>query len=87
MTIITLCRGRHVVEVFTQSGDAIMTTGTGAQYLEVIHGDCGFPNTARMAIITDIGRTDMLQPLAGRTNSIMTTATAFSRRSVVKACR
>jgi len=36
VTVVALRGGRQVIEVFTHGGDAIVTTVTGAQHLEMI---------------------------------------------------
>ena len=75
MAIITLCRSWQVINIFTCSGGAIVTTGASAQHLGMVDRYRRFPYAGRMTVLTGVGAVDMLQALAGRSNTVMTTRT------------
>ena len=72
-----------MIQVFTHGGDAIMTTVTGPQHLEVIDRDGRIPQVCTMAVFTDVGGSDMVHRLAGGRHAVMTVATALGRDVLV----
>jgi len=77
VTVVALCRGLQVINILARGGNAIVTTGTGAQHLGVIHGDCWLPNTGRVAIFANISGADVIQRLTGGGYTIMTITTGL----------
>ena len=63
---------------------AIMAACAGAEHLEVVHALRRLPDTGGMAILTNIGRADMLQALTGRDNAVVATDTALGGRGMIK---
>ena len=85
VTVITLCRGRQVINILAFGSDTVMTTRTSTQHLEVIYRHRRNPGGVAVAVFANVGRTDMLETLAGRGHAIVTTATGFGRRGVIEA--
>ena len=83
MAIVTLCRGRQVIKILAHGGDTIMTTGTGAEYLEVIDRNRGVPDVGTVTIFTDVGRADVIEALTSGRDTVMTIATALCRDVLV----
>ena len=77
MAIVTLCGGRQVIEVLAHGGDAIVATGTGSQYLQMIHRHRRFPHTGRVTVFTDVSRADVIQTLAGSRDAIVAVTTTL----------
>ena len=77
VAVITLCRGRQVIQIFTHGGDAVMAARTSAQDLEVIDRDRRIPQVGRMAILANVGGADMVQALTGRSDAIVAITTGL----------
>jgi len=75
MTIVTLRRGRQVIGILARGGNAIVTTRTSPNYLEVIDRYGRVPHVSTVTVLTDIGRTDVIKRLAGSRHTIMTVTT------------
>ena len=87
VAVITLGGGRQVINILACSRDAIVTTRTGAHHLKVIYRDRRNPCGVVVAVLADVGRTDMVETLAGRGHAVVTGATGFSGRGMIKARR
>ena len=61
MTIITLRRGRKMIKILAHGSDAIVATAAATQYLKVIDRDCRIPQVGRVAILTNVGRADVIE--------------------------
>ena len=85
VAVITLSRGRQMIRILAFGGDTVMTTRTSTQHLEVIHCHRRNPCGVVVAVFANVGRTDMLETLAGRRHAIVTAATGFSGRGMIKA--
>ena len=83
MTVITLRRGRQMIQVLAHRSNTVMTARTGTQHLEVIHRDRRIPKVGAMAILTNIGGADMVKTLTGRGYAIMAVTTALSSNILV----
>ena len=77
MTIVTLRRGRQVIQILAHGGHAIVTTGTRSEYLEVIDRHGRVPHIGTVAVFTNVGGTDVIKRLAGSRNSVMTVTTSL----------
>jgi len=87
VTVVALCRGLQVINILARGGDAIVTTGTGSQYLEVIYRHGRLPHVGTVAVLADVGRTDMLEALAGCGHTIVARATRLGGRGMIEVCR
>jgi len=61
MTIITLRRGRQMIQVLAHGGDAIVTTVTGAQHLEMIDRNYRIPQVGAVAVFADVSGADVVK--------------------------
>lgn len=73
MAGITLRGGRNVLRVFAGSEEAIVTAGTGTQYLHVVHAPDRRKHHRVVAIATEIGRGNVIGWFAKRLESVVTT--------------
>ena len=77
MAIVTLCRGRQVIQILAHGDDAIMTTGAGAEYLEVIDRNGRVPDVGTVAVFTNVGRADVVETLTRGGHTVVTVATGL----------
>ena len=72
-----------MIKVFTSSGDAIVTTVTGAQHLEMI--DCYYriPQVGRVTVLADVGRADVIEAFTGRSHAVMAVAATLGSNILV----
>ena len=87
VAVITLRGGRQVISILACSRDAIVTTRTGAHHLKVIYRDRRNPYGVVVAVLADVGCTDMFETLAGRGHAVVTGATGISGRGMIEARR
>jgi len=77
VAVIALCRSWQMIQVLAHGGNAVMTTRTSAQHLEVVHDYHGIPQVSAMTIFTDVSRADVVQALTGRSDTIVAVTTAL----------
>ena len=66
-----------MIEVLTHGRDAVVATGTGTEYLQMIHLDHRVPQVGGMTVFANIGRADVVQALADSSHAVVATHTAF----------
>ena len=83
MTIITLRRGRQVIEVLAHRSDTVMATAAATQYLEVIHGHRRVPDVGTVTVLADVGGANVIQALTRGRHAIMTVTTGLGGNILV----
>ena len=73
MTVV----GNHVV----------VTTGTAAQYLQMINRYRRLPHTGRVAVLADVGGADVFEALTNSGNTIVAGTTGFGGARVIEGRR
>ena len=61
VTVVALCCSGQVIKILTHGGDAIVAAAAATQYLEVINRYRRIPQVGRVAILTNIGRADVIE--------------------------
>ncbi len=87
MAVITLGRGRDMIDIRAVGNDSIVATTAYTQHLEMVDLCGRFPDFSGMTILTNLGGVDMINSLAGGRSTIMTTETARGNTGVIKAGR
>jgi len=77
MTVITLRRGRKMIQVLAHRSNTVMTARTGAQHLEVIDCDGWIPQVGAVTVFADIGGADVIERFASRGHAIMAITTGL----------
>jgi len=84
VTVITLSHSGQMIGIFTLGNNTIVATVTRAQYLQMIDLGCGFPRISGVAVLTDIGSTDVFETLAGGDDAVMAGCTGLGCLLVIK---
>ena len=87
MTVIAGITTGDVGWVFTDGGDTVMTGTAGAKHLRVIDSVRRHPQGVVMAVLAEVGCTDMGQVFTGRLSAVMTRRTVAGDPGVIKGGR
>ena len=87
MTVIAGITTGDVGWVFTDGGDTVMAGTTGTKHLRVINRVGWHPQRVVMAVLADVGCTDVGQVLTGRLSTVMTRRTVADDAGVIERCR
>ena len=72
MTVIAVVAAGNMRRILACSSDTIMTRAATSEYLRVINGHDGHKSNRRVAVFTDICRSDVSWTLAGCVRAIVT---------------
>ena len=76
-----------MIQIFAGSGDAVMTTRTCTQHLEVVDRHHRIPQVSAMAVFTDIRRQGVCRILARCVRAVVTVYAIAGDRRVVEGRR
>jgi hypothetical protein len=84
MAVVAGITAGDMGRVFADGGDTVMAGATGAEHLRVINSIGRRPQGVAMAVLADVGCTDMRQVLTGRLSAIMTRRTVAGDAGVIE---
>ncbi len=84
MAVLANITADNVGRVLAVGNCAVMTAGTGAEYVKVINASDRCPDCVVVTVFANIGGIDMLGILAGCRAAVVTPGTGRDNRAVIK---
>ncbi len=84
MTVIAVVAAGNMGRMLASRRDAVVAGTAGTKYLRMINDICWLPDSAVVAVFTNIGRLDVGETLASSSNTVMAAGTISRDPDMIK---